>query len=324
MLTLIAILAALNVAIYAAKVSYHRAKMAGCSALTADVDQRERSHRGSAIRATSMSARTECGDRPSGVSTAAPTSTSRRSTAERVTDSRSVPASDAGEQESTDITETAIQGISTRATSRSFASGATSASTMPRIQSRVSTAGVSSSRFVEGVAERATFTSFAGGLNGLRSLKRAVVRNRAKTWHWQDLRKAPRSATRYPERWSHSASYLRFVAERWRARALAAHKAYIHWFHWSWADWLPDKWARIGACETGYGRRPGNWRHSNSSYEGAFGFAKSSWDAFKYRADPKAGPYPADAWMATPRQQYEVALAIYRAYGLSGWGCAAA
>jgi hypothetical protein len=84
---------------------------------------------------------------------------------------------------------------------------------------------------------------------------------------------------------------------------------------------MPDKWQRIGACETGYGKRPGNFRHSNSSYEGFAGFAKSSWDSFKYRADPKAGPYPEDAWQATPRQQYEVALAIWRAYGFSGWGC---
>lgn len=112
-------------------------------------------------------------------------------------------------------------------------------------------------------------------------------------------------------------------AKKWRLKAQQARKAYLVWwdYHWNWPKWLPDKWQRVGACETGYGKRPGNWRHSNSMYEGAFGFAKSSWDAFKVRADPKAGPYPADAWMATPRQQYEVALAIWRAYGFSGWGC---
>jgi hypothetical protein len=115
----------------------------------------------------------------------------------------------------------------------------------------------------------------------------------------------------------------RYLLHIRQAKARAARKAwnaYFH-YHYAWSEWLPDKWQRIGACETGYGRRPGNWRHSNSSYEGAFGFAKSSWDAFKYRADPKAGPYPADAWQATPRQQYEVALAIWRMFGFSGWGC---
>lgn len=112
------------------------------------------------------------------------------------------------------------------------------------------------------------------------------------------------------------AAVLKRKSRAWRLRA----ERWVE-YHYRWTAWLPDKWQRIGACETGYGRRPGNWRHSNSSYEGAFGFAKSSWDAFKYRADRKAGPYPADAWQATPRQQYEVALAIYRMYGLSGWGC---
>lgn len=109
--------------------------------------------------------------------------------------------------------------------------------------------------------------------------------------------------------WQTTANTNRAALERWRA------------YHYAWVSWLPAKWQRIGACETGYGRRPGNWRHTNSSYEGAFGFAKSSWDQFKRRADRKAGPYPDDAWQATPRQQYEVALAIYRRYGLSGWGC---
>jgi len=123
----------------------------------------------------------------------------------------------------------------------------------------------------------------------------------------------PAALTRCPR-------YILHVSVR---KARAARRAYERWhvYHWRWDLWLPSKWQRIGACETGYGRRPGNWRHSNSSYEGAFGFAKSSWDGFKGSADPKAGPYPADAWQATPRQQYEVALAIWRAYGFSGWGC---
>ena len=115
----------------------------------------------------------------------------------------------------------------------------------------------------------------------------------------------------------------RYLARVLKAKARELRTGYWRWFkyHYAWSEWLPAKWQRIGACETGYGRRPGNWRHSNSSYEGAFGFAKQSWDSFKYRADPKAGPYPEDAWQATPRQQYEVALAIYRMYGFSGWGC---
>jgi hypothetical protein len=110
----------------------------------------------------------------------------------------------------------------------------------------------------------------------------------------------------------------RYLAHVLQRKAHAARVAYTNWhfYHYRWDHWLPAKWYRIARCETGV-----NWRHSNSSYEGAFGFAKSSWDSFKHRADPKAGPYPDDAWQATPRQQYEVALAIYRAFGFSGWGC---
>lgn len=116
---------------------------------------------------------------------------------------------------------------------------------------------------------------------------------------------------------------VREVADLARTRAQAEAARTVRWnhYHYAWWDWLPDKWQRVGACETGYGKRPGNWRHSNSAYQGAFGFAVSSWDAFVPRADGRAGPYPSEAWQATPRQQYEVALAIWRMYGFSGWGC---
>ncbi len=110
----------------------------------------------------------------------------------------------------------------------------------------------------------------------------------------------------------------RYLAKVLRAKTYAAHKAYERWhdYQYAWSHWLPQKWVRIGICETGL-----NWQHSNSSYEGAFGFALQSWDSFVPRANPKAGPYPPNAYMATPRQQYEVALAIYRMFGFSGWGC---
>lgn len=81
-------------------------------------------------------------------------------------------------------------------------------------------------------------------------------------------------------------------------------------------SWLPERWYRIGICETGL-----DWRHSTTDYGGAFGFYRGSWDAYK-----PAG-YPAEPEYATPRQQYVVALAIAtpandgRAHGLGGWGC---
>lgn len=116
---------------------------------------------------------------------------------------------------------------------------------------------------------------------------------------------------------------IRVLAERWRQKARAARRAFERWYayHYDWRSWLPAKWQRIGACETGYGKRPGDWRWNSGRYQGAFGFYHGSWDAFRKRADPKAGPYPSEAYLATPRQQYEVALAIWRRYGFNGWGC---
>jgi hypothetical protein len=87
-------------------------------------------------------------------------------------------------------------------------------------------------------------------------------------------------------------------------------------WQWKWEVWLPDKWQRIGACETGYGRRPGRWTWNSGTYQGAFGFHHGSWDQFK----PVAW-WPREAYLASPWQQYRTALAIHARYGFSGWGC---
>lgn len=112
-------------------------------------------------------------------------------------------------------------------------------------------------------------------------------------------------------------------ATEWRERAKQARADLARWrrYQYAWWEWMPIGWQNIGACETGYGRRPGNFRHNSGTYQGFAGFYRGSWDAFVSEADPKAGPYPTEAYNATPRQQYEVALAIWRRYGLSGWGC---
>lgn len=119
---------------------------------------------------------------------------------------------------------------------------------------------------------------------------------------------------------------LRERVSYWIEAAKANREAVKRWvaYHYHWWVWLPAKWQRVGACETGYGKRPGRWDWNSGTYQGAFGFFYDSWDRFVGRADPKAGPYPSEAYLATPRQQYEVALAIWRAYGFSGWGCRAA
>lgn len=135
-----------------------------------------------------------------------------------------------------------------------------------------------------------------------RPLPERIARTITATWACQDAIGQPRTKT--GNVWQkHSGGYRRWQLRVWQQRLEECRQQ-------NWQAWLPDKWRRIGICETQL-----NWRHQNSSYEGAFGFATSSWDAFK------PGGYPDLASQATPWQQYVVALRIYDRYGLSGWGC---
>ena len=84
----------------------------------------------------------------------------------------------------------------------------------------------------------------------------------------------------------------------------------IHDFVYT-GKFLPWKWREIVMCETHM-----NWAHNSGTYQGAFGFHHDSWDRFNTFG------YPSEAYLATPEQQYRVALAIYARYGYSGWGCA--
>jgi hypothetical protein len=85
---------------------------------------------------------------------------------------------------------------------------------------------------------------------------------------------------------------------------------------WQWRTdvWMPSHWYRLASCESG--STPPNWSH-HTFYEGAFGFAPSTWRGYKY-----AG-YPEHAYQANPYQQYKVALRVARATGgiRFPWGC---
>ena len=70
--------------------------------------------------------------------------------------------------------------------------------------------------------------------------------------------------------------------------------------------WLPKLYWAVGMCETQL-----DWRHNNSSYEGAFGFSKLAWREYRYPG------YPSHAYMASPWEQYRV----IRRIGLGGNGC---
>ncbi len=133
------------------------------------------------------------------------------------------------------------------------------------------------------------------------------------TWVCQDKIPTERTHARSPWK-KHGKSFRVAELNRWTLR----HQACLEVLHerarqYNWQAWLPDKWRRVGMCETQL-----NWQHSNSGYQGAFGFAIQSWDQFKLPG------YPDEAWQASPWQQYQVALAIWRRFGFSGWGCRAA
>jgi hypothetical protein len=110
-----------------------------------------------------------------------------------------------------------------------------------------------------------------------------------------------------------SCAHMRLRVEHMRWRAWVARYRYERWhlYHFAWREWLPDRWRAIIACETF-----SNFRWNSGTYQGAFGFHRDSWDRFRLPG------YPREAYLATPRQQYEVALAIHRRFGFSGWGCA--
>lgn len=126
-----------------------------------------------------------------------------------------------------------------------------------------------------------------------------------------------------PRVWYTDCDVVKRRAAEWRDRAKEAAESFAAWHHdhYAWWDWMPRGWQNIGACETGYGKRPGRFDWNSGTYQGFAGFYHGSWDAFVPHADQRFGPYPSEAYLATPRQQLEVALAIYRRYGLSGWGC---
>lgn len=138
------------------------------------------------------------------------------------------------------------------------------------------------------------------------------------TWQCQDQTGAARTPAK-PSPWALKHRSEVFKADLLNTWILALKECRVELREvrrqWNWQAWLPAQWQRIGACETGYGQKPGNWHHDSGEFQGAFGFRYTSWDDFKLPG------YPNEAYQATPWQQYQVALAIYNRYGLSGWGC---
>lgn len=85
-------------------------------------------------------------------------------------------------------------------------------------------------------------------------------------------------------------------------------------WQWRYTVWMPAHWQRLASCESG--STPPNWQH-HTGYEGAFGFAPSTWAGYKLKR------WPAHAYEATPWQQWRVALRVARSTGgiRFPWGC---
>ncbi len=98
-------------------------------------------------------------------------------------------------------------------------------------------------------------------------------------------------------------------AEKWAINKLNSIERFVYS-----GRFLPSVWYNIATCESG--RNPPNWQHNSGTYQGTFGFHHQSWDGFNTFG------YPSEAYLATPEQQYRVALAIHAKYGFTGWGCA--
>jgi hypothetical protein len=139
-----------------------------------------------------------------------------------------------------------------------------------------------------------------------------IAETQVATWRCQDQLGEPRTRySRSPWNLPRSRAYRQWTLQLWQQRRTACLLTlHERGRQWNWQAWLPNVWRAIGECETQL-----NWRHDSGTYQGAFGFYRGSWDAFKL-----AG-YPDEAYQASPWQQYQVALAIYNRYGFSGWGC---
>ena len=90
------------------------------------------------------------------------------------------------------------------------------------------------------------------------------------------------------------------------ARARVALRSRWNYLY-AWWTWLPDKWQRLGRCETGL-----RFDWTQPSYISSFGIYRGTWYTFG-----------GSTWTGrnTPREQYAVALRIHARYGYGAWGC---
>ncbi len=116
----------------------------------------------------------------------------------------------------------------------------------------------------------------------------------------------------------HRSRCPQYLARVLQGKAYGLRIAYGRWldYQYAWWKWLPDKFRRVGHCETGStagGTAAGNWHWDSGTYVSAFGIYRPAYEAYHH-------------WTGrnTPREQYEVAAAIQESYGWGAWGCGGA
>lgn len=120
----------------------------------------------------------------------------------------------------------------------------------------------------------------------------------------------------------------RHLAHVLQRKAYGLRKVYARYmeYHWHWWKWMDAKWQRVGACETGYGRRPGSFTWDSGTYVSFAGIIRGGYAQFAHRL----GLLSWDETVArtgrppTPRQQVLVATALQAQYGWGAWGCGGA
>jgi hypothetical protein len=148
------------------------------------------------------------------------------------------------------------------------------------------------------------------------TLPTLIAETEVATWKCQDQLQLPRTQYSIPP-WKlpKSRLYRQWTLQLWQQR----HAACLIALHerarqWNWQAFLPDKWRRVGICETGL-----NWRHANGQYVSAFGISRREYD--RDAASMHAPPWN-DARPPSPWDQYQAALGHYHRFGgFSGWSC---
>lgn len=117
-----------------------------------------------------------------------------------------------------------------------------------------------------------------------------------------------------------------YLARALKRKAHAARVRYERWheFNYAWWKWMPEKHQRVGACETGYGKRPGSFSWDSGRYVSFAGIYRLAYDDDAHRVGNlgwdetkrKLGRLP------TPREQMQAVDSHRAAHGgWSGWGC---